>query len=63
VTDDEKRLRRLELLVQQLMIHLNVDSYAEPCPKCDSTGRWQDGGDCAICMGGGQVVSLKGGPT
>jgi DnaJ-class molecular chaperone len=53
VTDDEKRLRRLEALVAKLLEHMDATPIEQSCDKCDGRGTWQDGGDCANCDGAG----------
>lgn len=62
MSDEIKALRRLELLVGKLMTYLNIEKSEEPCLKCDGSGKWQDGGDCAICNGAGVVFYFKGNP-
>jgi DnaJ-class molecular chaperone len=62
MSDETKSIRRLELLVESLMAHLNIEKWAERCQKCDGSGKWQDGGDCAICNGAGEVFGFKGNP-
>jgi DnaJ-class molecular chaperone len=50
---DEKQLRRLEALVAKLLEHMDAAPTESVCSKCDGKGKWQDGGDCAICDGAG----------
>jgi DnaJ-class molecular chaperone len=67
VTVEEKRVRRLEVLVSGLLSKLywtlDVTHHEEPCHPCDGKGSWQDGGACPHCEGAGVKITFKGGMT
>lgn len=57
MSDDAKRV---EALVKRLINKLGLEVSEQPCLRCNGTGRWQDGGDCAECDGATVIYSIKG---
>lgn len=54
-----QKIKALEALVRELCLHLRLRVEEKACERCDSSGRWQDGADCAYCDGAGQIYELK----
>lgn len=51
--------KALEVLLKKLIEKLGLRITKQECGRCHGLGTWQDGGDCAVCDGAGEIYDLR----